>query len=101
MDSKLWNILFSQAIPFFIMLYLTLNLLINLWSLLLCSIPLSNGTVNGAEYAISLAKELNNGMWKAITAYVFSRAADHWLYDHYKMDSDSNPPNPPRRNKTN
>ena len=86
MKSKLWDKLFKQATPFFVMTIFILTFIVVLWSLLLCSFDLTN-----AIYAIDLAKEFVIGVIAVIVAFVFGTAFDHWLQDKFNLDNDGMP----------
>ncbi len=87
-ESKIWNTLFKQVIPFFMMIIFLLTIIVVFWSLALCSKDISS-----AQYAIDLAKEFVTGIAIAVCAFVLGKAADHWLQDHYNLDGDGKPLN--------
>lgn len=90
MTGKLWNKLFRQAIPFFVMALFALTVVVAVWALILCTIRPESGT---AGYAIDLSKELVIGIAVAVVAFALGKAVDHWLQDHYQVDKDGNPRN--------
>lgn len=81
--SKLWNKLFTQAIPFFALVYM---------SVAICWIS--------CDYVLAfldkspvgeLTVKLAEGIVIALVAVVLSSAFDHWLQDHYGVDNEGKP----------
>lgn len=81
--SKLWNKLFQQAIPFFILVYMAGSFV---WIT--------------AEYVLAwygktpvgeLTVQIAIGIPIALVTFAFSTGFDHWLQDHYKVDNDGRP----------
>lgn len=81
--SKLWNKLFQQAIPFFVLVYMIGSFL---WIT--------------AEYVLAwygrtpvgeLTVQIAIGIPIALVAFTVGTGFDHWLQDHYKVDNEGRP----------
>ena len=81
--SKLWNKLFSQAIPFFALVYMSAAFF---W--ISCDYVLA---FFGKSPVGELTTVLANGVVVAIISLVVSSAFDHWLQDHYGVDNEGKP----------
>ena len=83
MKSKLWNKLFTQAIPFFALVYMLFSIL---WISADYVLAFLNHTPVG-----DLSVQLAIGVPVAIMALVVSTGFDHWLQDHYRVDGEGRP----------
>lgn len=83
LNSKLWNKLFTQAIPFFALVYM-------IFSIFWISADYVLAFLNHSPVG-DLSVHLANGSVIAIIALVVSTGFDHWLQDHYGLDNEGRP----------
>lgn len=83
MKGKLWKKLFTQAIPFFAMVYMLFAVL---WISADYVLAFLNKTPVG-----DTTTQLAIGIPVALVATVISSGFDHWLQDHYKVDGNGKP----------
>jgi|GEM_PF-4699579 len=83
MKGRLWKKLFTQAIPFFAMLYMVFALFWISADYVLAFL----GKSPVGETTVTLA----NGIPVALIAIVISSGFDHWLQDRYQTDNEGRP----------